>query len=582
MAGKCSELAATLVEIARTHVRDGASTVDDVVTRMQNTLPDLDRNRLVDSVIEVSEANKKAISDFQKRLQRFSREARTDKDLRTRIEELQKALDTNSLPESNKKSPAKRTEAIQQLYGAKNALMQQVAKSEPALAAKYTKQIQDGFQKLADTNFKMPQVKESSIEGSEELMHLRFQRDQVRRKVREKIDSLRPRSAWETGIDWMNAAKAATAGGEFSGIGRQGKFQAMVAPETIPVSLKNMWRAFQSEEGQFRAWHEMQTDPDWIPAVKSGLALPDMATNINDMEEAIMSPFARLTSGSKLGSIYHSTAGKFDRAYNTYIASLRFYGWKSVCDTTINGEPTALEQADIANAVNIFTGRGDMGSWNKHAAALNVGLFSPRYQWSRVQMLIGSPVWRASSPEMRKVILTRFYGRSALGTGMMYALYGLLFGNDRDFNLTFNPLSSDFGKIRMGNTRIDPMAGLVQPIVFMSKALSGQEKTSKGEMRDLRGDDASHSRQSIVTQYGRSKLAPVPGAVWNMIDGKDVVGNKTTVGGQLLGLSTPMTYGNIYQVMTSDLGVDKKFVLSVLSMLGEGVSIYGGENKNSK
>jgi hypothetical protein len=355
----------------------------------------------------------------------------------------------------------------------------------------------------------------------------------------------------------------------------------MVTPEAVPQSVRNMIQSFKSEEGAFRAHRIMMEDPDMARFARAGLAIADMDGPLNQMEENIMSPLAQTQVqgakgvAAKAGQYYNKAFGGFNRAYNTYLNSLRFYGTKAILDTTFNGEATDSEIADVVNAVNVFTGRGSLGPFEQSAAVLNAGMFSPRYQMSRLQMLTGSPVWQSSTPNARNKILARFYGRSLLGTGMMYALYGLMFGREKDFSLTFNPLSSDFGKIRVGNIRIDPLSGLAQPIVFLNKFIRGKEITADGKTRDLRGPKAKGNRQSIVEQYLRTKLAPFPGSVVNLGLGKDVIGQPSTIGGEMLQLGVPMTWGSVANIMQDEMGVDKKIALSLLSFLGEGVAVYG-------
>ncbi len=42
----------------------------------------------------------------------------------------------------------------------------------------------------------------------------------------------------------------------------------------------------------------------------------------------------------------------------------------------------------------------------------------------------------------------------------------------------------------------------------------------------------------------------------------------------MLGLVTPMTYGDIADVMVEDEGIPTKLAISILAMLGEGVQVY--------
>lgn len=561
MAKRCSELAATLMDIARWHVENGASTIDEVVGAMQGTIPALDRNRLVSSIVEVMDATQFSVSDFEKRLTRLKREARRDKELTSAIDELEAHLAEATLPAAKAPRKVNRTEAIQKLTDKKNALIKALNKSDPALIERYKKQIESAYEKLADVKFIVPKVERKEFAENAEVESLRFERDKVRRKVRTKIDSLRPKTVWDTSVDWANSFKALMSSGEFSGVLRQGKFAVFADPKAGGRAVLDMFRSFASEEFSERANAAFHADRDVQKLMRAGLQITDIDGELAQQEEAIMSRWANKIPAFK----------NFNRAYNTFLNSLRVYGAKGLMQYTVDADPTFQEMTDIARAVNTFTGRGSLGPFEQSAAALNAGLFSPRYQMSRLQILTGQPVWAASSPNIRKAILARFYGRSLIGMASQYLLYGLLFGDDEKFSLSTNPLSSDFGKLTVGKVKIDPMAGLLQPIVFLNRAATGSRVTGRGEKVAI-GEE--FGEPDLVANFLRSKTAPAPGAVWDLIRRRDILGNKTTLGGTLFGLTTPMAYEDIYKVLTQEQGVGKKTAIALLTLFGEGVSVY--------
>jgi hypothetical protein len=183
---------------------------------------------------------------------------------------------------------------------------------------------------------------------------------------------------------------------------------------------------------------------------------------------------------------------------------------------------------------------------------------------------------------MRKHITTQYYGKTIAALAGMYATASLFYGDDDDFSLTFDPRSSDFGKIVLGDVRIDPLAGLAQTLRFGVQASTGQRVNAKGEVEDLRGPKAKFGRADIVSNFLRSKAAPGPGQVWDWIAGRRLDGSTPTVANTLGNIGMPITYGDIKDVLTSELNVPEKSALSIMSIFGLGVAVYEKREKEKK
>ena len=74
---------------------------------------------------------------------------------------------------------------------------------------------------------------------------------------------------------------------------------------------------------------------------------------------------------------------------------------------------------------------------------------------------------------------------AVLGLAVMAAAAFSDDDDERDI-ISFDPRSSDFLKVRFGDTRMDLMSGLIQPSVFLTRMLMGQRLTSSGHTVALR------------------------------------------------------------------------------------------------
>src|SRR5690606_5714979 len=95
---------------------------------------------------------------------------------------------------------------------------------------------------------------------------------------------------------------------------------------------------------------------------------------------------------------------------------------------------------------------------------LNTTLFSPRLIASRLKLL--NPAYYVmANPVVRKEALKSLFAIAAVGNtiGQLAKMAGGTVEND--------PNSSDFGKVKIGNTRIDPYAGFQQYIVAANRLL---------------------------------------------------------------------------------------------------------------
>src|SRR4030095_12961877 len=140
-----------------------------------------------------------------------------------------------------------------------------------------------------------------------------------------------------------------------------------------------------------------------------------------------------------------------------------------------------------AQAVNEATGRGSLGQKiDKSFEALNYFLFSPRFIASRLNVL--NPAtwirnWNAG-PAGRAVLkgqmsdLAQYVGTATATLGLFKAA-----GAD----VTLNPESPDFGKIRFGNYRYDIGAGLSQVMRLYYRVGEDLARAGRGEKPNAKG-----------------------------------------------------------------------------------------------
>jgi hypothetical protein len=369
--------------------------------------------------------------------------------------------------------------------------------------------------------------------------------------------------------------------------GRQGGLVNFMRPG---ITFGNMAANFAfSEKSASRYEAALESDPNYARALASKLALTSWrpGSSLSDREEVYRSRLAKKIPG----------VGASERAYVTYLNTVRFSYFNKLVETLSATEQTEANLQRIASHVNTMTGRGNLGKMEASAAAFAAVFFSPKYWWSRLQVLGGlvyHPLdamtgFRLGKDETRaaRKIVAGEYGRLIAGVGVFYSLIALAkfgFGwDDEEFEVVIDPRSSDFGKIKIANTRIDPMAGLLQNVVFISRFVSGEKVNAEGEKVAISGAIERKFGQNRLTETVRllrTKLSPVAGSIVNFMDEQDVVGNKFALETEILGSYIPMSIAETYASMR-ELGLAPGVAAGLLGFVGYSANTYGGEEKGT-
>jgi hypothetical protein len=385
---------------------------------------------------------------------------------------------------------------------------------------------------------------------------------------------LKNRSPWrkfaDTGRESLNAARALMTSFDLSAVLRQGGFIGFGNPVRAAKALPAMFKALRSENAQRQVMEEIRARKNYQDGTydKAKLFLSDEGSNsLTKMEEAYMSRWA-----SKIPGVAAS-----QRAYTTFLNKLRADSFDAMVETlTRSGTPTTQELRAIGNFINVATGRGNLGAAAQAAVGLNTAFFAPRYVLSRFQLLAGQPLYGGTA--RTRGLVAKEYAKVLAGAAIVYGL-----GQAAGATIEKDPRSSDFGKLKFGNTRVDPLFGLIQNTVLLSRLLSGTTKTSQGKVVPIRGDKVPYgtgNSADVVFRYLRTKLSPLFGTALNVASGKDVTGQPVTAKDAAIGAVVPITFQDIKKVMEAQ-GIPKGTIFTLLSLFGAGVQTYDQKKKGS-
>lgn len=291
-------------------------------------------------------------------------------------------------------------------------------------------------------------------------------------------------------------------------------------------ALDPMIRAGISKDAANAEIMKMVEDPLWDRAVAAGLPIGDPGTgivqekllDIPKVEEAWITNLA-----SKIPGVAQS-----QRAYTTAGNNMRWNHWvNQVREWDALGIGGPAREKAFATWTGIATGWGKIGNLEKILPELSTVLFAPRFLASRLEALPMGIYYALKNPIMARSIaydLTSFVASQASLLALMK--YGIDGKGIPGVSVELDPRSTDVGRIKIGNTRIDTLAGF-QPIFrTVAQLIKGQGKGATGEFYSM-------NRWTTLGRYGRSKLAPGFGSLADVLAGESYIGEpmEATPGG---------------------------------------------------
>ena len=383
----------------------------------------------------------------------------------------------------------------------------------------------------------------------------------------ESILNLRkmPEKAWELFMELWNIPRAMLASGDISASLRQGgPFIFTGKGKPWLDGMEAQLKAWKSEANALASAKRITEHPLYASSQRAGLDLTVAGTlrraaPVTAREEPYIG--ARLLSRIP---IYGKVVRASERAYVTMLNELRFSTFTRESEK-LGAGATAAQLKDVANTVNILSGRAPLGKFAEASTILNGIFFAPRFAVSRI--MAPTTVLMGSAPS-RKLAAQALVSYASTVTSML-ALADI----SGVATVEWNPLSSDFGKARFGNIRIDPWAGLQQPVVFVARLATGKTKRiSTGEIKTL---DAGQA----IWQFLTSKLQPSARVLVKR--GEGFAGEKPLAKSPIPGVPR-IVYDNFVFIFAQDImdaiveAGPMGATVAPASILGVGVSTFRG------
>jgi hypothetical protein len=354
---------------------------------------------------------------------------------------------------------------------------------------------------------------------------------------------------------------------------RQGVIFTTTKPVTATRAFREMFRQVFSPKN-FDDWlNATKKLPEYEPMNRSGLYISEphkIAGGLSAKEEAFMTNIAQ-----KIPIIGKGIQAS-ERAYVGFLNKMRVDVFNNISKKFIKDglDPKADARVfeSLAEFINTATGRGGLGRAGPLAQDLNTWFFSPRLIAARFQMLNINWYRKQPWPVRKEAIksMTEF-----IGVGSTLLALAKAGGMDVETDMR----STDFGKIRFGDTRWDIWGGFQQWVRTIAQIATAQRKTASGQIRNISGEEFPFTpRTGEIIKFLRNKLAPVPGLTWELIDGQKMYGGDITLKGEAMNKMVAMYIQDIYDA-SQDWGPSALFTVGVPAWFGVGVQHYKPKSK---
>jgi hypothetical protein len=469
------------------------------------------------------------------------------------IAELEEKILRNDLAKKGKQSTIldKEGQELKDKRDALNAELDALRKQQPLtdeqIEERRAKRLEQYKKRLADRNKDLQRriaekdfskkAKPESIKRDEEARQLEIERQRLITDYEYELEKaeMAASSLWEKakrgGISFLNLSKGLLASIDVSAPLRQGIIMMLTQnPIKSGKQIAQMF-SFWANPAKYDKWLDELKSSEYYPLLKeSGLFIAEQSGKLSAMEEVLANNL-----GNKipiLGQSYKikgktilpgsNLYKRSEYAYSGFLNNLRVQsfldGANALKEMGFTPDANKDEFKSWASYINNATGRGTMDA--SLALKLGTTFFSPRLIAARINVAMNPFYYANLSPAARKMAAKRTGTFFAVATTMT-ALAALYYNNDDDddTSVELDPRSSDFGKIKIKNTRVDFLGGFLPYFRSASQFTMGQKKNlTSAQVEELNQKFGGTSRKDIAMDFFANKLAPIPRAVYDWAD----------------------------------------------------------------
>lgn len=408
-------------------------------------------------------------------------------------------------------------------------------------------------------------------------------------------------------LQYLNAMKSVASSLDLSGALRHGVVFSMRHPVEASKMLYRQIGAFAKQANYDVLNDTMKADPRYAEAIRDGTNIHQAGAGLNAHDLYYGSKIIA-DAFQKLGIPEWNWVSRSERAFTYFLNQARLsqykYGRQILADVGIT-DPAAFKA--VGDWANLSTGgltlppgvEGGARMLKSAEPLLATIFYSPRLVASRIALMYPGTYLKALSDfgGAKNPAAWKALGKlHALDMAAYISMVGATsYATAKLFGGTINedPRSSDFGKVRIGDTRVDFWGGLQPYMRAAAQLVTGQRTSKWGVTRET-------PRTDVAASFLRSRLAPGPGLAWTALSGTDYRGQPfwgatgdvvrgeqpltgkvagsiaATAGGRLVESLAPMAPRDIMDIATSG-NMPLAMAMALPIIAGVGASVHDPE-----
>jgi len=596
--------------VIRELVESGITDINDLVSEVQNRIPEGDGTFTDREVRDAITGYGKRVNPRKDQIERQVNELKSVGRLLSQIEDLKNGI----RKEKNEEKKAKMSDKIKALRREANALSRGLVTDKEKLETakeRIQNQIDELNRRLSDKDFSKKKRPDPITEDTD-LQRLRREKQKVKELFDVEINKaeLKNRSKWEkmadAAIEIWSLPRALMATGEMSFILIQGLVQTISHPINAARALRKSIEHFSSER-RAEEWGDFVKSQPYYDTMKtSKLSLSEFDAKLSAREEQFLGGWVNHiwdNVGFPLSFVSPKAYEIWKRinlfkaleragvGYLNTIRILRFIDGMQMLEK--QGKTPAnnpKNYKDLADVINTFTGRSSLGKLESISKPLSAVFFSPRNWASIIKQTtpagffwLGRMTDSGMRPSVAQKVAIRDYMTYVATTASLVMLAASYLNDDDDeeTGVELDPTSSDFMKIKIGDTRIDPWGGRIQMIIYQARMIFNSHKTTTaGEVRNLGETQFDPSRADLTWRLIKNKLSPSAGLSVKFLEAREKNGELVDSYGNLLSMEDellnvyPMYWSTVSEIYKEDPDLVKHFLVAY-GFFGGGVSTYG-------
>jgi len=223
-----------------------------------------------------------------------------------------------------------------------------------------------------------------------------------------------------------------------------------------------------------------------------------------------------------------------------------------------------FEVGAINKLVNIMTGRGRIAISEGSQNWINSVFFSIKLFKSNIDTLTMpfNPLHKTSVFARKQAALNLL--SIIAGSGTILGMSNTLWPGSVDFD----PRSSNFGKIKIKNTRFDVTGGMGSLITLPSRIITQSSKSATTDIVTELGKDYGMTGMDVLWNFTENKFSPMFSTIKHIMEQRTFEGEKPTIMGETAALTTPI----IIQEWRS-MKEDPNAANTLLGLIADGLGI---------